>query len=50
LLEHAKPFLGFDFDRTISVEEAGYYKPHVATYQTAAELLGEERSRILMAN
>jgi 2-haloacid dehalogenase len=47
MLEHAKPFLGFDFAQTISVEEAGYFKPHFATYQKAAELIGEDCSRIM---
>ena len=47
MLEQAKPFLGFDFDQTISVEEAGYFKPHFATYHKAAELIGEDRSRIM---
>ncbi len=47
MLEHAKPYLGFAFDQTISVEEAGYFKPHFATYQKAAALIGEDRSRIM---
>ncbi len=47
MLEHAKPCLGFDFDQMISVAEAGYFKPHFATYQKAAELIGEDRSRIM---
>jgi 2-haloacid dehalogenase len=47
MLENAKPFIGFDFDLTISVEEAGYFKPHYATYQKAAELIGEARSSIM---
>jgi 2-haloacid dehalogenase len=47
MLEHAKPFIGFAFDQTISVEEAGYFKPHFATYQKAEELIGEARSRIM---
>ena len=40
MLEAAKPHIGIDFDRVISVAEAGSFKPHVATYRTAAELLG----------
>jgi len=47
MLEHAKPFIGFAFDQTISVEEAGYFKPHFATYQKAEELIGEARSQIM---
>ena len=47
MLEHAKPYIGFAFDQTISVAEAGYFKPHFATYQKAEELLGETRSRIM---
>jgi len=47
MLENAKPFIGFDFDLTISVEEAGYFKPHYATYRKAEELIGEARSSIM---
>jgi 2-haloacid dehalogenase len=39
MLEAARPHLGVDFDRIISVAEAGSFKPHVATYRTASELL-----------
>ena len=48
MLENAKPHIGFDFDRTISVQEAGYFKPHFATYAKAEEILGEERTSIMM--
>jgi 2-haloacid dehalogenase len=47
MLEAAKPHLGIDFDRVISVAEAGSFKPHVATYRTAAELLGAPPDAIL---
>ncbi len=47
MLESAKPYIGFSFDKTISVEEAGYFKPHWKTYAKTEELLGEERSSIL---
>ena len=47
MLEAAKPYLGIDFDRVISVAEAGSFKPHVATYRTAAELLGSPPDAIL---
>ncbi|MQB00379.1 MAG: haloacid dehalogenase type II [Actinobacteria bacterium] len=40
MLENAKPYLGVEFDRMISVAETGYYKPHFATYRAAAEQLG----------
>jgi len=40
MLEAARPHLGIEFDRIISVAEAGSFKPHVATYRTASELLG----------
>ena len=32
MLAAAKPHIGFEFDAVISVEEAGYFKPHHATY------------------
>ena len=47
MLEAAKPYIGFDFDAVISVEEAGYFKPHHATYAKACELLGVDRSSVL---
>ncbi len=47
MLEAAKPHIGFAFDHTISVEEAGYFKPHWKTYAKAEEILGEERADIL---
>ena len=47
MLENAKPSIGFDFDQTISVEEAGYFKPHYKTYQKAEELIGEARTSIM---
>jgi len=31
----------------ISVQEAGYFKPHWKTYARAAEIIGEDRSSIL---
>ena len=40
MLENARPHLGIEFDYLISVAEAGSFKPHVATYRKAAELLG----------
>jgi 2-haloacid dehalogenase len=47
MLEAAGPYIGFRFDHVISVEEAGYFKPHWKTYAKAAEIIGEERSSIL---
>jgi 2-haloacid dehalogenase len=47
MLEAAKPQIGFSFDDVISVQEAGYFKPHWKTYATAQERIGEERSSIL---
>jgi 2-haloacid dehalogenase len=47
MLEAARPHLGVEFDRIVSVEEAGSFKPHVATYRTAAELLGAPPDAIL---
>jgi 2-haloacid dehalogenase len=48
MLESAKHHIGFDFDAVISVQEAGYFKPHWKTYDTAASILGEDRSGIMM--
>jgi 2-haloacid dehalogenase len=47
MLEAAKPHIGFPFDRVISVQEAGYFKPHWKTYAKAEEIIGEDRSAIL---
>ena len=47
MLEAARPHIGFDFDAVISVEEAGYFKPHRATYRKACERLGVDPSRVL---
>lgn len=41
MLEAAKPHIGFSFDMTVSVQEAGYFKPHWKTYATAERLIGE---------
>jgi 2-haloacid dehalogenase len=47
MLKAAGPHIGFPFDHVISVEEAGYFKPHWKTYAKAAEIIGEEPSGIL---
>lgn len=40
MLEAAKPFHNIPFDAVISVAAANSFKPHVATYTRAAELMG----------
>jgi 2-haloacid dehalogenase len=47
MLAAAAPHIGFSFDRVVSVQEAGYFKPHWKTYAKAEELIGEERTSIL---
>jgi len=47
MLETAKQYHGIAFDRVISVAEAQSFKPHVATYTKAAELLGLNMDQIL---
>ena len=47
MLETAKQHHGIPFDRVISVAEANSFKPHVATYTKAAELLGLPMDQIL---
>jgi 2-haloacid dehalogenase len=47
MLETAKRYHKVPFDRVISVAEANSFKPHVATYTRAAELLGLKPDQIL---
>ena len=47
MLEAAKAHHGLHYDATISVAEANAFKPHVATYTKAAELLGLRMDEIL---
>jgi 2-haloacid dehalogenase len=47
MLETAKRYHKVPFDRVISVAEANSFKPHVATYTRAAELLGLPMDQIL---
>jgi 2-haloacid dehalogenase len=47
MLKAAGPHIGFAFDHVISVQEAGYFKPHWKTYAKAQEIIGEDRSAIL---
>ena len=47
MLETARQHHKIAFDRVISVAEAGSFKPHVATYAKAADLLGLGMTQIL---
>ena len=47
MLKAAGPHIGFRFDHVVSVQEAGYFKPHWKTYAKAQELIGEDRSSCL---
>ena len=47
MLAAGVPYSGIAFDCVISVAEAGSFKPHVATYRIAAELLGAAPQSIL---
>ena len=47
MLETAKTYHKVPFDRVISVKEANSFKPHVATYARAAELLGLRMDQVL---
>ncbi len=47
MLEAAKPHHGIPFDAVISVAQAGSFKPHVATYTKAAEIMGVAMDEVL---
>jgi 2-haloacid dehalogenase len=47
MLDTAKQYHKVAFDRVISVAEANSFKPHVATYTKAAELIGLKLDQIL---
>jgi len=47
MLEAAKPHHQIPFDRVISVAEANSFKPHVATYRKAAEIVNLKPEQIL---
>jgi 2-haloacid dehalogenase len=47
MLETARQYHKIPFDKVISVAEANSFKPHVATYTKAAEILALEPSQIL---
>jgi 2-haloacid dehalogenase len=47
MLARGVEHVGFPFDRAISVAEANSFKPHVATYRTACELIGRAPDDVL---
>jgi len=47
MLEAIKPHLGVEFERILSVAEAGSFKPHAATYRKAAEIISARPQEIL---
>ncbi len=47
MLKAAGPHIDFPFDLVISVQEAGYFKPHWKTYAKAAELIDLDGSSCL---
>jgi len=47
MLERAKAHHGVPFDRVISVAEANSFKPHVATYRRAAEIMNVRMDQVL---
>ena len=47
MLETAKRYHSIPFDRVISVAEANAFKPHVATYTKAAEIVGVGMDEVL---
>jgi 2-haloacid dehalogenase len=47
MLETAKRYHRIPFDRVISVAEANSFKPHVATYKKAAEIMGARMDEVL---
>jgi 2-haloacid dehalogenase len=47
MLEAAKPHHRIPFDAVISAAAANAFKPHVATYTRAAEIMGVPMDRVL---
>jgi len=47
MLETAKEYHGVPFDKVISVAEANAFKPHVATYTKAAEIMDVRLDEVL---
>ena len=45
--ETAKKYHGVPFDKVISVAEANAFKPHVATYTKAADIMGVPMDEVL---
>ena len=50
MLETAKQYIGFKFDLTISVQEAGAFKPDKRTYAKAEEIIASEFGDIERSN
>ena len=47
MLETAKRYHGIPFDHVISVAVANAFKPHIATYTKAAEIVGVRMDEVL---
>jgi 2-haloacid dehalogenase len=47
MLTNAQPHIRFAFDQCISSAAAGYFKPHVATYRKAADILQTPIERVM---
>jgi 2-haloacid dehalogenase len=47
MLDAIRPHVGFEFDRMISVAEAGRFKPSAAAYRKAAEIMGARPDEVL---
>jgi 2-haloacid dehalogenase len=47
MLEASKSYHGIPFDKVISVAEANSFKPHVATYTTAAQIAGVRMDEVM---
>jgi 2-haloacid dehalogenase len=47
MLDAIRPHLSFEFDRMISVAEAGRFKPSAAAYRKAAEIMGARPDEVL---
>ena len=47
MLDAAKPYIDFPFAATISVQEAGCFKPHRRTYEAACTILGVAPTQVM---
>ncbi|MGI9523791.1 MAG: haloacid dehalogenase type II [Hyphomicrobiaceae bacterium] len=47
MLKASEAYISFAFDHVISVDQAGYFKPHWKTYAKAEEVIGVDRSSCL---